>query len=107
MMGEPFKVVVPLSVPVRHGDEVLTEIELVEPTVEDLQSLDGIEGNVEITIRTLCACTGLPPSVIKQIRLRDMRRLAEEVAKFAGEDVEDGGSPLPGLRTIFTGRRPS
>jgi hypothetical protein len=107
MMG-PLRISVPLHVPINHGGEMLPEIELEEPTFDSLQALDRAGGDIERGILTICACSGLPPSVIRQLRARDMKRVGEECAKLLGEDApETGENSAPGSRTIFTGPRPS
>jgi hypothetical protein len=107
-MSGPVKVTITLNVPITHGDDVLTELELTEPTAEGLMAMDRAQGDMERTIATICACTALPPSVIKQLRARDLRQIGEKVADLMGEEpLETGARPSPGLRTIFTGRQAS
>ena len=96
---------VPLFVPIKHGDEQITELELIEPTFESMQRLDRAQGDIERGILTICACTGLPPSVIRQLRARDMKRVGEEAAKLLGEeDSGTGEKPAPGSPISSTGR---
>jgi hypothetical protein len=103
--GRPVEVRITLNVPITHGDDVLTELVLTEPNGEGLMQMDRANGDMERTIMTICACTSLPPSVIKQLRARDLRQIGEKVAELMGEESpETGEKPLPGLRTIFTGR---
>jgi hypothetical protein len=105
-MDNILRVTVQLAVPIKHGDDELREIELIEPTFEALQRLDRAQGDVERAIMLICACSLLPPSVIKQLRSRDLRRLSEAAATFMGEESpETGGNSGLGSPTIFTGRR--
>jgi hypothetical protein len=103
---EPLRIKVPLFVPVHHGDEELREIELIEPTFEALQTLDRAHGDMERGILTICACTGLPPSVVRQLRARDLKRVGEEAQKLLGEESpETGGNSGLGLPITSIGRR--
>jgi hypothetical protein len=105
-MADPLQFTIALDVPIKHGDEVLTELELTEPTVEALMMIDKAQGDIERGVMTICAVTGLPPSVIKQLRLRDMKKVSEKALAFVGEDTsETGNGLLPGLRIGSTGRR--
>jgi hypothetical protein len=105
-MSGPLKLTVKLNVPIDNGGEMLDELELVEPTFEALQTIDRARGDVERSILTICACTGLPPSVIRQLRARDMRAVSEEAVKLMGEESpEIGGNSGLGLPIISTGRR--
>jgi hypothetical protein len=94
-----------LKVPIKHGDEIITDIELIEPTLEGLMMIDRANGDIERTIFTIAACTGLPPSVVKQIRHRDMVRINAESGKIMGEDRETGESLPPGSLINSTGHR--
>ena len=107
-MSAPVKVTITLNVPITHGDEVLTELELIEPSAEALMAMDKAQGDMERTIATIAACTALPPSVIKQLRARDLRQIGEKVAELMGEESpETGEKPSPGSPIISIGRRAS
>ena len=43
-MSGPLKVTITLYVPIMHGDQEITELELVEPTFESRQQLDRVQG---------------------------------------------------------------
>ena len=107
-MSGPNTVTVPLAVPLIHGDDVLTELVLTEPDLGGLQGMDHAAGDVGQTIAMIIACTQLPPSVIKQLRVRDLKSVAEAAAKLMGEESsptgarQRRGSPIP-----FTGRQAS
>jgi hypothetical protein len=83
--GEPLKFTIKLNVPVEHGGETLTELVLTEPTFEEMEKIgraaEGDRGRL-----TLQAVTGLPPSVIRQLRGRDVVAINELVPKLLGED---------------------
>ncbi len=83
--GEPLKFTVQLNVPIKHGDEMLTELVLTEPTFDQMEQIArapaGDQGRL-----TLMAVTGLPPVVIKQLRGRDIRAINELVPQLLGED---------------------
>lgn len=105
-MAEPLHFTIKLEVPIKHGDEILTELELTEPTVESLMMIDKAQGDIERGVMTICAVTGLPPSVVKQLRLRDMKNVSEKALAFVGEDTSETGHVLlPGLPIGSTGRR--
>lgn len=104
-MSGPIRLTIRLKVPIVHGDDELHELELVEPTLEGLMAMDRATGELEKTQAMICACTALPPSVIKQLRGRDLKRIGEEVAQLMGEDQETGESSLLGLRINSTGPR--
>ena len=106
--GGPVKITIQLNVPITHGDDVLTELELTEPSAEGLMQMDRANGDMERTIMTICACTALPPSVIKQLRARDLRQIGDKVAELMGEESpETGERRSPGSPIISIGRRAS
>ena len=90
-MTGPLKVTIELNVPIEHGDDVLTEIVMTEPDLGGLQKMDDASGEMGQTIAMICACTQLPPSVVKQLRLRDMRAISEAAAKLLGEESPSTG----------------
>jgi integrase len=89
--GEPLKITVPLAVPIKHGDEILTELVLTEPTFEEMEKIGRASAN-DMGRLTLMAVTGLPPSVIRQLRGRDIKTINDLVPQLLGED----GSPPTG-----------
>jgi hypothetical protein len=106
--GGPVKITITLNVPITHGDEVLTELVLTEPSAEGLMAMDQANGDMAKTIATICACTALPPSVIKQLRARDLRQIGDKVAELMGEESPATGERLlPGWPLTSTGRRPN
>jgi Phage tail assembly chaperone proteins, E, or 41 or 14 len=99
-------IVVPLRKPILHGDEVITEIILREPSLGDLMALDDAKGDMSEVLWTIVACTGLPPSVVKQLKARDVAKVGEAAGGLMGEDAPPtGGKPVRGLRINSTGRR--
>ena len=83
--GEPLKLTVRLNVPIKHGDEILTELVLTEPTFEEMEKLarasDADRGRL-----TMSVITALPPSVIKQLRGRDIGAINKLIPQLLGED---------------------
>ena len=108
MPSNDLSVTIALQVPIVHGDDVLTELTLVEPSVGDLISLDDATGDIQRSMLTIVACTGLPPSVIKQIKLRDLQTIGEAAQKMMGEASRaTGAKQSRGSLTSITGRRQS
>ena len=102
------RIVVPLVAPITHGDEVLTELELTEPDLGDMMKLDEATGDMTETLYTICACAKLPPSVIKQLKLRDVKTIGEAAAKMLGEaSLATGGRQRRGSPISLAGRRAS
>jgi hypothetical protein len=107
-MADPASATIKLSCPIKHGDEMLYELVVTEPTVEGLMMIDQAKGDIEKGMMGICAVTGLPPVVIKQLRLRDMKAVSEKVLEFLGEDgSETGNGLLPGWPTGSIGSRAS
>ena len=83
--GAPLQFRVQLNVPIKHGDQILTEIVLTEPSFEEMEKVarapEGDRGRL-----TLMAVTGLPPSVVRQLRGRDVKAINDRVAQLMGED---------------------
>jgi hypothetical protein len=105
MASEPIRVVVPLLSPIMHGDEVLTELELTEPELGDMMKLDEAAGDMSQTLYTICACAKLPPSVIKQLKLRDVKTIGEAAARMLGEaSPATGGKQRRGSPISSIGR---
>jgi hypothetical protein len=108
MVDTPLRVIVPLLTPIMHGDEMLSELELSEPDLGAMMKLDEATGDTAQTLYTICAFTGLPPSVIRQLKLRDIRTVGDAATKMMGEGSrETGARRQPGLRTVTTGRQAS
>ena len=107
-MSGALTVTVTLNVPITHGDEVLTELQLVEPDLGSLMTMDAADGNVGGMIALIVACTQLPPSVIKQLRSRDIKKCSEAAEKLMGEDAPAIGARRPrGLPIRSIGRQAS
>ena len=87
--GAPLQFTVQLHVPVKHGDQVLTEIVLTEPSFEEMEKVarapEGDRGRL-----TIMAVSGLPPSVVRQLRGRDVKVINDRVAQLMGEDESPG-----------------
>jgi hypothetical protein len=108
MPGNTLRVLIPLLVPIRHGSELLTEVELTEPDLGAMMKLDEATGEMGQTLYTICACTNLPPSVIKQLKLRDVKVIGEAASKLLGEASPGTGEMQPlGSLTIFPGNQAS
>ena len=104
-MSGPISVTIPLKVAIVHGDETLTELTLTEPSLGSLMELDKATGDMAQVLGTIVACTQLPPSVVRQLRARDMRTIGEAATKLLGESGSaDGESPPVGLRIPSIGR---
>ena len=104
--GRPLQGTVTLKVPVNHGGEMLYEVEVLEPTVEGLMTLDTAKGEWDGIIKNVMACTGLPPSVVKQLRARDIKAILEAINTLNGEIIPPTGeTEPPGLPSPSTGRQ--
>lgn len=85
--------------PVTHGEETITELDLREPTVQDVSDIgypfvlltgDGdtaIELKPKVVMRYAARLSGLPPSSLSDITLGDLSRLQEVVMGFFGNEV--------------------
>lgn len=101
----PWREVVPLREPITHGDDILYELELHEPDLDGMMQMDKVEGQFSIALHTIMICTGLPPSVVKQIKYRDVVDLLTASEKILGEPFRaTGGKRRPGSPTSTTGR---
>ena len=79
-----------LKKPIKHGEEVIAELELREPAKEIKViglPLNVMEGDVrtEIVHKYICALAALPPSVVDQLSARDFVAAMEVVMDFFGE----------------------
>lgn len=76
---------------IKHGEEVIAELELREPTAKEIKviglPLNVREGDVrtEIVHKYICALAALPPSVVDQLSARDFVAAMEVVMDFFGE----------------------
>jgi hypothetical protein len=83
--GEPLVFHIKLNVPVEHGGEMLHELTLTEPTFEEMEKI-GRAPEADRGRLTLQLVTGLPPSVVRQLRGRDINAINEMIPKLLGED---------------------
>ena len=89
--------IVKLSKPITVGGELLTEITLRDPTVDDVANigypflLDISDGGTSIRLQPkvilkyASALAGVPPSSLKAISLGDLSSLQEAVMNFFGD----------------------
>ena len=97
-----------LKRPVVHGDEQITELVLHEPDIGGLIEMDNEPGDMGKVMQAIVACTGLPPSVVRQIKARDLPAIGEATAKLMGEESRlTGVRQVAGLPTILSGRQPN
>ena len=92
--------VIKLSKYLTHGDEEITEIELREPTVEDIVDLDdpyvllvndketAIKVNNKTILKYISRLSALPPSVLKDLTRDDFGKLKAVVMNFLGEEPQ-------------------
>lgn len=88
-----------LAKPIIHGDETISELELRDPTVQDVTDIGypfvlvtgegdtAIELRPKIVMRYAARLSGLPPSSLSDITLADLSRLQTEVMGFFGEEA--------------------
>ena len=89
-------VTIVLDDPIKHGEQTLTELTLRSPTIGELMMLDDAKGEVGKTIYTICACSGLPPSVISQLYVWDSAKIGEVAEELMGELPATGARPAAG-----------
>ena len=79
-------------------NRTITELELHEPTMGDMEATDLAEGDVGKSIHLIARLSGLSAGVIRKMRPGDFGKcsafLAPFMAAFAGDDEEDdAGEP--------------
>lgn len=80
-----------LKKPIKHGEEIITELELREPTAKEIKTiglpLNVRDGEVRTAIvhQYVCALATLPPSVVDQLSAKDFIVAMEVVMGFFGE----------------------
>lgn len=79
-----------LTKAIKHGEEVLTSIELREPTTKDIKvygfpiAFETKDIKTDVIFKYVCALAALPPSVVDQICAKDFIGLTQEIALFFG-----------------------
>lgn len=80
-----------LSKPIKHGDELVVELDLREPTAKEIKVI-GLPLNVkdedvrtEVIHKYICALAVLPPSVVDQMSAKDFIGAMGVVMNFFGE----------------------
>ena len=104
MAEAPLSITVPLKVALEHGGDIIDELVLTEPTLGGMMEMDKMQGEMAQTMAAIVACTSLPPSVIKQLRMRDMKAVGEAVKTIMGESEETGAMVSRGSRIVSTSR---
>jgi hypothetical protein len=91
---------VPLSKPITVGDDQIKELELREPTIDDVVELgypylmvvgDGdtkMELRPSVVVKYASKLAAVPPSGIKKLSLADLSKLNAAVMGFFGDGAE-------------------
>lgn len=82
---------VKLTDPLRHGDQEIHELTLTTPDMGGLMEIDEHTGDMAKTIASVAVCSGLPPSVIKQMLPWDMQRVGVALGRVMGESTPRRG----------------
>lgn len=92
--------IVKLSKPIMHGETAITELNLREPTVEDVAELGypfvlitndnetAVQLQPKVILKYAAKLSGVPPSIIKNITLTDLSNLQGEIMGFFGQEAE-------------------
>lgn len=98
MAEAPLAITVQLKVALEHGGDIIEELTLTEPTLGGMMEMDKATGEMGQTMAAIIACTQLPPSVVKQLRMRDLKAVGEAAKAIMGESQETTGMPARGSR---------
>lgn len=75
--------VLPLTFPINHGGEQLTELPIKKRvSLEDMEALDKIVSNVSRLKKLIGMVTLLPPSAVNQIDATDLPVIEEKLTPF-------------------------
>lgn len=73
-----------LSKPVTVDGHEYKELEIVEPSTIQLESMDRGKGQIAKTKHLIAACAGVPPEVVEALRARDFMAASDMVNDFLG-----------------------
>lgn len=84
---------IPLTQPIKHGDDEIRELDLRDPTAGDVMECgypltigDGeATPNAEAVGKLIARLAKVPPSVVKQLAVRDFQACLGVVLGFFGE----------------------
>ncbi|MGZ5526883.1 MAG: phage tail assembly protein [Methylomonas sp.] len=94
-------VTVPLSKPITVGDAEITELDLREPTIDEVVDIgypylmvvgDGetkMELRPKVIVKYVVKLAAVPPSSIKKLSLADLGKLNMAVMGFFGDEAEE------------------
>lgn len=82
--------VVKLSRPLPAHGRMVSELTIVEPTLEDLErtELEGLKNPAQLLRVVLASCAGIPPSSAQKLAIRDVNKCQEALAEL-GFSVSD------------------
>ena len=87
---------VKLSVPIKHGSEMIRELTLTgQPTLGNMKGVrikvgpDGLDFDIGDVPKIIGPLANIPPSVAAQISLKDLGALVPVVMDFFGVSLED------------------
>ncbi|SFI59351.1 phage tail assembly protein [Aerobium aerolatum] len=78
-----------LKTPIEHNGTTYTELTFREATTGDVATAEAVGGGDFMqTLAIVASITGVPLPAIRQISMREFKRLAEEVKDLLGESEE-------------------
>jgi hypothetical protein len=96
--------VVELAVPVATDDQLITEVTVRPMDIGTMRKADKIKGAIRKSMAAMATCTGLPETVIRRLRARDVAAIGDAMERVRLERRRKTGSrPLPGSPGISTG----
>jgi hypothetical protein len=78
-----------LREPLAWGDQKVTQLDLKEPTAEQVEAamkFDGMTSNMEL----VAANTGIPRAVIGKMKIRDLNACVDFLKPFISGDTDPG-----------------
>ena len=86
-------VVIPLTYPIRHGSETITELVIENrPRAKHFRELPAQGQKMDDMLKLLSKITGQPRSVIDELDAEDMFKASEVVMDFLPDSLKTGGS---------------
>ncbi|WP_166359283.1 phage tail assembly protein [Pseudomonas akapageensis] len=81
-----------LSTPIEAHDELIAELKLRRPTVQEVRAIkalpykidkdEAVSLDMDVAAKYIAVCGGIPPTSVNQLDLADLNSLSWEVAGF-------------------------
>ena len=81
---------IPLRTPVEDSGESITEVQVEELSIDQLESRQSIKNDMKRSIANMSDATGLSVAAVRQLKSYDFNRIAKRLGELGGLEESEG-----------------